>query len=229
MKRTAKIKAAMWFCFFLMLSPLQATAYVYDYNLSGYYLTNDQVNNVSGTVSISDSFLLLEGAGTYQYLFEITGFFINVATPGGSFSFSGDANSRPEGVGNNGALVWFGPDRPFDPNVNPQSYEKQWYLYNAQGGWNNVYHTVNFYDADMQWYEPVYLNDFGKLAPHIEMGGPLFMSQLAPDQQTSLRGGDFWLERTPAPVPEPLSILLLGAGVGLLGLARKKIGAMSAR
>lgn len=229
MKKTVKMWIRSWMLVGVMLLPLHAFAYNYDYTLSGYYLVNNQVNTVSGTISISDSFILLQTGSSYSYFFGITKFFINVESQNGSFNFSGDENSRPAGATNNGALVWYGPDKPFDPDLGWVPYEKQWYLYNAQDDWNNVYHVVNFYDENMNWYEPVFLDDFGKLAPYIEVGAPNFVSQLGMDQQSSLGGGKFRLESTAsAPVPEPLSIVLVGAGIGALGLARKKIRSIAA-
>lgn len=220
MKKIAKIKIGMWICFLVMLLPLQALAFIYDYNLSGYYKVGEDVNNVSGIISISDSFDYYND----YFSFRITNFSLNVNGPKDAYNFSGDDTHNGGGY-----LVWADVTRAFDPRVESLPFEKQWYLYNSKDSWNNVYDVVRFYDADMKGYEPIWSDNdyFGNLAPYIEMGGAPYISQI--EDQQSISSGSLWLERTtPAPVPEPLSILLLSAGVSILGFARKRIKKISA-
>lgn len=216
MEKITKVRIGMWVCFFVMFLPLQGFAYIYDYNLSGYYKVGEGVNNVSGIVSVSDSFDYYENS----FYFKITNFSLHVTGPNDAYTFSGD-DTRDGG----GYLVWVGVNRAFDHRVESLPFETEWFLNNSNDYWNNVYSVVRFYDAAMNWYQPVWSdnNYFGMLAPYIEMGGAPYISQLEDPQSVS--SGSLWLERTPpaAPVPEPLSIILLSAGICILGFAGKRL------
>ena len=220
MEKIATIKIGMWMCFLAMLLPLQAVAYIYDYNLSGYYKVGEGVHNVSGIISVSDSFDQYDNS----FSFKITHFSLHVNGPTAAYNFSGDDTH-----GGGGYLVWAGVNRAFDHRVESLPFETEWYLNNSEDYWSNVYSVLRFYDADMNWYQPIWSdnNYFGMLAPYIEMGGAPFITQLEDPQSVS--SGSLWLERsTPAPVPEPLSIFLLGAGGCVLGFFRKKLKKISA-
>jgi len=217
MEKIAKIKIVMWICFLAMLLPLQAIAYIYDYNVSGYYKVDGNVSNVSGIISISDSFE--HYYDPHSSYFKITAFSLHVNGPKDAYNFSGDDTHDGGGY-----LVWDGVNLAFDHRIENFGFETMWFLNNSKDYWNNVYSVVMFYDADMNRYQPIWSdnNYFGMLAPYIEMGGAPYITQL--DDPNSASDGNLWLERkTAAPVPEPLSIVLLSAGGCVLGFARKKI------
>jgi len=215
MEKLARIKIRTWICFLVTLLPLQAFAYIYDYNLSGYYKVGESVSNVSGIISISDAFDSFDNS----FNFRITNFSLHVSGPTAAYNFSGDVTH-----GGGGYLVWAGVNRAFDHRVEWLPFETEWFLNNLEDNWNNVYSVVRFYDADMNGYQPIWSdnNYFGRLAPYIEMGGAPYITQL--EDPHSVSSGSLWLERTPpAPVPEPLSIFLLSAGGCVLGFFRNKL------
>ena len=217
MEKIARIKIGMWMCSLVMLLPLQALAYIYDYNVSGYYNVGGNVSNVSGIISISDSFEHYDNP--HSSYFKITDFSLHVNGPTDVYNFSGGDTH-----GGGGSLVWDGVNLAFDHRIESFGFETMWLLNNSKDYWSNVYSVVRFYDADMNWYQPIWSdnNYFGMLAPYIEMGGAPYITQL--DDPNSASDGSLWLERsTPAPVPEPLSIFLLSAGGCVLGLFRNKL------
>lgn len=185
----------------LFLWSVDAFATIYDYRVSGQFEAEGTTQYVSGDMQISDEFLFTDRDNfDPEYYFEISSFNLTVYGGSSSYIFSG-----PGGV-----LDYI--HQITDPMTGYKACEEQWWISSASGDfWSDPYgDSFLFYTSEMTAYDPVNsIEYYGILAPTILLWGPTHASQYS----QNVDGGQIWLTRVPAPVPEPATMLLLATGL----------------
>jgi hypothetical protein len=198
--------------FMLLVSiflPFYSYAIPYTYNVSGQFSVNNGtgLETVTGTMTISDvwqELVLFDGP---SYYFAITNCNLSLTGDAGNYNIFSDQPA--------GNIFWAGP--MYYPNGSIAQFSSiGWNLGN--GIWMGTdYGGTLFYDASGSLYDPTSLDHWGELAALITLGGPLYGSP----EFGQLGGGTITLSES-APVPEPTTIFLLGAGMAGIFFVRKK-------
>jgi hypothetical protein len=208
-----KIVISMQIIFILF--SFDAFATIYDYTAIGQFEVEGIQQNVFGNMQISDEFL----AGSSSHYFEIIGFELTVTGGDTSYEFSGEG----------GVLGFY--SEIINPRTGNISSETQWGIWNSSGDhWSNPFGAAfNFFTSEMVPYYAESSEYYGVLAPTIALVRPFHASQYSdPNSPGNSPWSQILLTRTPAPVPEPTTMLLFGIGLaGLTGTRFRKRGLKS--